>query len=136
MMPWIRVVPKRQGDKMDIRSRLDYSRVYTVDHFVKVKEFGDVHKTHVKRLRKQWWLVFQESMKDEISDSEDEEESEADWVVAWQAYNERPDMMQLWIGDRIRVTDYTTDAWWKGVNERSGIENLFPASYVRRESAS
>lgn len=35
--------------------------------------------------------------------------------------------------DKIAVTEYMNAEWWKGKNERSGAEGIFPASYVRKE---
>jgi len=35
--------------------------------------------------------------------------------------------------DRIAVTEYMNAEWWKGRNERSGQEGIFPRSYVRIE---
>lgn len=35
--------------------------------------------------------------------------------------------------DRIVVTEFMNNEWWKGRNERSGQEGIFPAGYVRRE---
>ena len=35
--------------------------------------------------------------------------------------------------DNVVVTEYMNNEWWKGRNERTGQEGIFPASYVRRE---
>ncbi|KAF2643607.1 SH3 domain-containing protein [Massarina eburnea CBS 473.64] len=35
--------------------------------------------------------------------------------------------------DKIVVAEYMNNEWWKGRNERTGHEGIFPASYVRRE---
>lgn len=35
--------------------------------------------------------------------------------------------------DKIAVTEYMNAEWWKGKNERTGHEGIFPASYVRKE---
>ncbi|KAF2458778.1 SH3 domain-containing protein [Lineolata rhizophorae] len=35
--------------------------------------------------------------------------------------------------DRIAVTEYMNAEWWKGRNERSGAEGIFPRAYVRVE---
>lgn len=37
--------------------------------------------------------------------------------------------------DKIVVSEYMNNEWWKGRNERSGSEGIFPASYVRREES-
>lgn len=137
MMPGIRVVPKRKSEKMDPTSRIDYSRIYTVDHFVKIKEFGQVHDSYVKRLRKQWWYVFKKEIQEDLRDSDDEfdqdpESMYKEWVTALYEYNDST-MMKLKKGDRIGVMDYTTDDWWKGKNLRTEEENLFPSKYVSRD---
>jgi hypothetical protein len=54
MLPGIRIVPKNRRSKLDKMSRVDFSRMYTVEHNVKVSEFGDVHRGHLGRLRSQW----------------------------------------------------------------------------------
>jgi hypothetical protein len=35
--------------------------------------------------------------------------------------------------DRVAVTEYMNAEWWKGRNERTGQEGIFPRSYVRVE---
>ncbi|KAF2830320.1 SH3-domain-containing protein [Ophiobolus disseminans] len=35
--------------------------------------------------------------------------------------------------DKVVVTEYMNTEWWKGKNERTGMEGIFPASYVRKE---
>jgi hypothetical protein len=57
MMPGIRIVPRSKWDKMDPKSRIDFGRVYTVEHNVKVYDFGDVHYSYLKRLIDQWLSV-------------------------------------------------------------------------------
>jgi hypothetical protein len=41
--------------------------------------------------------------------------------------------LALMPNDKIVVTEYMNNEWWKGRNERTGHEGIFPASYVRRE---
>ncbi|KAF2706136.1 SH3-domain-containing protein [Pleomassaria siparia CBS 279.74] len=38
--------------------------------------------------------------------------------------------------DKIIVTEYMNSEWWKGKNERTGQEGIFPSSYVRKEERS
>lgn len=33
--------------------------------------------------------------------------------------------------DRIQVLEHMNDDWWRGRNERTGLEGIFPRSYVR-----
>jgi LAS seventeen-binding protein 1/2 len=35
--------------------------------------------------------------------------------------------------DRVAVTEYMNAEWWKGSNERTGQEGIFPRSYVKAE---
>ncbi|KAF2110661.1 SH3 domain-containing protein [Lophiotrema nucula] len=41
--------------------------------------------------------------------------------------------LALMPNDKVTVTEYMNNEWWKGKNERTGQEGIFPASYVRRE---
>jgi hypothetical protein len=41
--------------------------------------------------------------------------------------------LALMPNDKIVVTEYMNTEWWKGKNERTGMEGIFPASYVRKE---
>ncbi|ORY07663.1 hypothetical protein BCR34DRAFT_18008 [Clohesyomyces aquaticus] len=44
--------------------------------------------------------------------------------------------LALMPNDKVVVTEYMNNEWWKGRNERTGQEGIFPASYVRREEKS
>lgn len=44
--------------------------------------------------------------------------------------------LALMPNDKIAVTEYMNAEWWKGKNERTGQEGIFPASYVRKEEKS
>jgi len=41
--------------------------------------------------------------------------------------------LALMPNDKVVVTEYMNTEWWKGKNERTGMEGIFPASYVRKE---
>ncbi|KAL5118886.1 protein that induces appearance of [PIN+] prion when overproduced [Pleosporales sp. CAS-2024a] len=41
--------------------------------------------------------------------------------------------LALMPNDSIVVTEYMNAEWWKGRNERTGMEGIFPASYVRKQ---
>lgn len=41
--------------------------------------------------------------------------------------------LALMPNDKITVTEYMNNEWWKGRNERTGMDGIFPASYVRKE---
>jgi hypothetical protein len=148
MMNSIKAVPRRKEDNMDRVSRIDYSRIYTVDHYVKVKEFGDVHEKYVKRLRKQWITILTkhlegdiESSSNEIDDDESGDDKPAlpgketeylEWVTAKYALPTNSKFMRMQAGDRIGVIDIITDDWWKGRNLHTNEVNLFPVTYIER----
>ena len=44
--------------------------------------------------------------------------------------------LALMPNDKVSVTEYMNNEWWKGRNERTGMEGIFPASYVRKEEKS
>ncbi|XPS69574.1 protein that induces appearance of [PIN+] prion when overproduced, variant 2 [Ascochyta lentis] len=44
--------------------------------------------------------------------------------------------LALMPNDKVAVTEYMNAEWWKGKNERTGQEGIFPASYVRKEEKS
>jgi hypothetical protein len=54
MLKAIRVEPHSRQEKLDSLSRINFSKIYTVEHNVKVYDFGDVHKYHIRDLRHQW----------------------------------------------------------------------------------
>jgi hypothetical protein len=39
----------------------------------------------------------------------------------------------LQVNDRVAVTEYMNADWWKGKNERTGQEGIFPRNYVKIE---
>jgi hypothetical protein len=41
--------------------------------------------------------------------------------------------LSLQPNDRVAVTEYMNAEWWKGRNERTGAEGIFPRSYVKVE---
>jgi hypothetical protein len=44
--------------------------------------------------------------------------------------------LSLQTNDRVAVTEYMNAEWWKGRNERTGQEGIFPRSYIRVEEKS
>jgi hypothetical protein len=41
--------------------------------------------------------------------------------------------LSLQPNDRVAITEYMNAEWWKGKNERTGQEGIFPRSYVKVE---
>lgn len=90
MLPGIRIIPKRAQDKLDRMSRIDLSRMYTVEHSTKVYDFGNVDKEHISRLVSQWSQIISQSMapglfpttsalstKDDDDDDDDDNEDDS-----------------------------------------------------------
>jgi LAS seventeen-binding protein 1/2 len=56
------------------------------------------------------------------------------YAVALYAYNATDaGDLSLQQNDRVAVSEYMNAEWWKGRNERTGQEGIFPRSYVRVE---
>lgn len=57
-MPGIRVDPKSKADRLDSMARVNFSKIYSVEHNVKVYEFGHVHRDFmglfIKHFRACW----------------------------------------------------------------------------------
>jgi hypothetical protein len=67
MVSPIRVIAKSRSTKLDPMSRINYSKIYTVEHNVKVHDFGDVDENYHKKLLKQWKTVLFWDQKDQPS---------------------------------------------------------------------
>jgi hypothetical protein len=62
MLNSIRVRPQKQGAKMDPMSRINFAKIYTIEHNVKVMDFGDVHEDSIHVLEEQWkWALTQDT---------------------------------------------------------------------------
>ena len=46
----LRVVPTDSTDRLDSKSRLDFGRAYPIEHNVKIREIGDIHRDDVPKL--------------------------------------------------------------------------------------
>jgi hypothetical protein len=57
MMTGIRVVTTDRRDKLDGMSRINYQKIYTVEHNAKVYDFGTVHDSDLHVFYNQWMFV-------------------------------------------------------------------------------
>jgi hypothetical protein len=58
MLPGIKINPRNpKEDKVDPKARIDFARTYTVEHNVKVYDFGTVSEAYMARLADQWIRV-------------------------------------------------------------------------------
>ena len=59
MLKSIRVNAKSRQDKLNVLSRINFAKIYTVEHNVKVYDFGNVHEKSLHRLNRQWVYVLE-----------------------------------------------------------------------------
>jgi len=83
MLSPIRVKPCSRGDKMHVMARINFARTYTVEHNVKVYDFGNVVKDDLTELRTQWSAVIKNQIDrayhhhiNTVVEEDDEEEDE------------------------------------------------------------
>jgi len=57
----IRIVPDRAGDHLGPESRLDFGKVYTIEHNIKVRSSGRVHEQSRAPLGRLFWAVWNTS---------------------------------------------------------------------------
>lgn len=58
MLSSIRVRQRDQREKLFPASRINFGKLYTVEHNVKVYNFGDVHRDSMQTLKSQWrWVL-------------------------------------------------------------------------------
>lgn len=76
MLTPIRVRPKKKMENLDPMARVNFGKLYTVEHNVKVYDFGDVHKDHIRIFTAQWkWVL---GCDDQRGEEEEEYENEED----------------------------------------------------------
>lgn len=87
MHPSIQVKAKKLTAALDSMSRVNYAKVYTVEHNVKVFEFGDVTKKSHKQLVRNFkavWKIDEEQVDDDIpEEDEEEDEDEGEYSVRY-----------------------------------------------------
>jgi len=72
MLQPIRVVSNKKTDTMESMSRVDFGKIYTVEHNVKVYDFGRVHESQRAFFKAQFNYVW--SIKDDDEGDNEEEE--------------------------------------------------------------
>jgi hypothetical protein len=72
-------MPKSRRAKLDKMSRVDFSRFYTVEHNVKVFDFGDVDRSHLGRLQSQWITIITNGAPASLEGHEEEEQKDHDY---------------------------------------------------------
>jgi hypothetical protein len=74
MMQGIRVAPRSRQDKLDPLSRINFAKIYTVEHNVKVYDFGDVHEDSLVPLKVQWKYTLKRNPKRQLDEGESDDE--------------------------------------------------------------
>lgn len=72
MLQPVRVVSNRKTDTMESRSRVDFGKIYTVEHNVKVYDFGRVHETQRTFFKAQFNYVW--GIKEEVEEKDEGKE--------------------------------------------------------------
>jgi hypothetical protein len=98
MMREIRVITTDRRDKLDVMSRINYQKIYTVEHNAKVYDFGTVHKSDLHVFYTQWMFVLKhDSMRNldvpggggnDESDDEDGGNVDSDGTARPEGYND------------------------------------------------
>jgi hypothetical protein len=78
MRPPIRVKQKVYKEKLDKMSRLNYRKIYTVEHNVKVRDFGEVHKAYEERLVSNFYAAWGFQRRTDVSYAEESDEEDED----------------------------------------------------------
>jgi hypothetical protein len=76
MMAPIRVRPASKQGKLDPLSRINFGKIYTVEHNVKAYNFGDVHEDFIKTLKVQWKYVLDRDMEGRVEEEEDDDDDD------------------------------------------------------------
>ena len=82
----IKVVPNSRSVELDNSSQIDYSRVYTVEHNVRVYEFGKVAPEDMAKFLQNFENVFNSKEDNDYEDDGNEEEEEG--YNAYSSYRE------------------------------------------------
>ena len=90
----IRVNPDDKGGALDSKSRLNYGKVYNVEHNIKVKNFGSLSPEYLRALLEQFMAVFTSKMQMATVPAAAPLERET-----------RPDMTQTGTGSRPQFLD-------------------------------
>lgn len=76
MLSPIRVRPRISGETMEPMSRLNYGKLYTIEHNLKVEHFGDIHGESLQILMRQFASTWRTEPEDEVDDENDEDDDE------------------------------------------------------------
>jgi hypothetical protein len=144
MLSSIRVKPRKKWYTMFDSSRINYAKLYTVEHNVKVHDFGDVHSDSMSQLQTQWDYVLRCDLQGNprpetaplaaqpLPTVQEDPPALPVHGTAINVWNDttREDQLMLDINDRVYVIEWADENWARGRNERTGYLGLFPRGYV------
>jgi hypothetical protein len=161
MLSSIQVKQRDPREKMFPASRINFGKLYTVEHNVKVYDFGDVRRSSLSALVKQWKWVFDNNLqgnapesnpdRDDNGGGEDEEEDDPEagppddevelevvlpinGKALWPWTANVHGQLEFRAGDIITITDWADENWGRGKNLRTGKKGLFARNYVSTDS--
>jgi len=155
MLSSIRVIPRQKGEAMFPTSRINFSKLYTVEHNVKVYDFGNVHAEFLSVLKTSWDYILRADLLGKLAPATDQpppvQANLAEPVLTikvgepttnpgdppihgtanceWDGAT-HDDQLLFQKDDRIYVVQHVDDTWSRGRNERTGLEGLFPRTLV------
>lgn len=165
MLTSIKVKQRDPREKMFPESRVNFGKMYTVEHNVKVYDFGDVRRGSLSTLEKQWkWVlsnnlrgdatnfepIEEEEEEDEVNGGDDDEDNEAEpndeidepevalpanGTALWPWAANDHGQLAFQTGDTILITDWADENWGRGKNLRTGKRGVFARNYVSIEAA-
>jgi hypothetical protein len=159
MLTPIRVRATRRGGSMYKESRINFAKLYTVEHNVKVYDFGDVHENFVGQLIASWeWVLncdldgkpktvseptpalqplvnqpLQTVIEDVPSVPPGVPPIHGSATSAW-TDTSTDNQLHFQLGDRIYVERHVNNDWSTGRNESTRLEGLFPKGLVTLDS--
>lgn len=144
-------------------SRINFGKMYTVEHNVKVYDFGDVRRSSLSMLVKQWRYVFDNNLhgnapkirpaEDEEEDSEQEDDYDdgdgmkatveteeelplpAKGIALWPWSANDNGQLEFRAGDSIVITEWADENWGRGKNLRTDKSGVFARNYVSMNDA-
>lgn len=116
-------------------SRLNYDKVYTVEHNLKVYEFGEIRKEHLSRFLRNWRKVWQElhEADDDEDDSDDSDADEDDNEVDAGEGGDPEANPQVMIQHNLLVNRYVNQ--WRALGTEEDLaraDYLLHASYLEQ----
>jgi hypothetical protein len=152
----IRVEPNSRQDRMDTRSRLHYGKLYTIEHNVKVYDFGMVHRDYLRAFWSQWRDVMFGTVSEASSSSqnqssfqdlppppersrEDSQVTFIDYAVAKRTYRITEDakaggQISIEQDDRIGIISYPGQGWAKAYNQATRDTGLVWKDFLLLDS--